>query len=611
MVIRIPAFGGMVPRLSKRLLPDHGASDAVNCQLRSREARPYNGLLTVNSPTKVGTIKSIYLFGTSTQYWFHWTEDVDVVRGPIAGDTTERTYYTGTDAPRVTDATLANTGAGTDYPKDSYLLGIPIPAAAAVAALGAGGTGTARAIAYVYTYVSAWGEEGPPAAASNIVSAMPGQTVNVSGISATPAGDYNITAKRIYRVNTGTTGQAYQLVAEIAVATTTYADSKLDADLGAVIPSTTWVAPPSTMKGLTALPGGVFAGFTGNELCFSEPYQPHAWPVAYRKTTDYPIVGLGAFGNAVVVATNANPYIAYGSHPSAMQLSKVAEVHGCVSKRGIVSIANGVIFPTSGGMVFINNATAAQKLTEPLMTQAEWQGYKPDTLVAAVHDGRVFAWYETGVVNGVMTGGGFIINPADLGDGLVKLGFLARAAHADPETGKLYVLVDSDGTNRIQQWEGSTSKMDLDWRSRTFVLPEPVNMGYARVDAEFSQNLSTSELAACNSERTTTIAANQTLINNSDVLGAIGDFAIGEAEVAGDNLTAPPNCDPSQTAIFKLYSSNLVGAMVERVSKTISSSRVFALPAGYASREFEVRVSGQIPIKGIVVAESEQEVMNG
>lgn len=611
MVIRIPAFGGMVPRLSKRLLPDYGASEAVNCQLRSREARPYNGLLTVNNPSKAGTIKSIYLFGTSTQYWFHWTEDVDVVRGPIAGDATERTYYTGTDAPRVTDATLANTGAGTDYPKDSYLLGIPAPAAAPVAALGTGGSGTARALAYVYTYVSAWGEEGPPSVASNIVSAMPGQTVDLSGMSVAPAGDYNITAKRIYRVNTGTTGVAYQFVAEIAVATTTYADAKADSALGEVIPSTEWIAPPASMKGLTALPGGVLAGFTTNELCLSEPYQPHAWPDRYRLTTDFPIVGIGAFGNAVVIATNANPYIAYGSHPSAMQLSKVSEVHGCVSKRGIVSIANGVIFPTANGLVFINNATSAQKLTDPLMTQTEWQKYKPETLVATVHDGRVFGWYESGLVNGVMTGGGFILNPADLNEGFVELGFLARAAHADPETGKLYLLVDSGGTNRIQQWEGSTTKLDLDWRSRTFVLPEPVNMGFARVDADFSQNMSEAELAACTDEHATTLAANQALIDNGDVLGAIGDYAIGMVEVAGDNLEAPPVCELAQTAIFSLSSADSKGAMVERIIKTVSSSRAFALPSGYTSREFEIRVNGQIPVRSIIVAESEQELMNG
>lgn len=68
-------------------------------------------------------------------FWFHWLTDVDVVRSPIAGDTTERTYFTGDGAPKMTDSSLATTGGGTDYPTNALNLGIPAPAAAITAAL--------------------------------------------------------------------------------------------------------------------------------------------------------------------------------------------------------------------------------------------------------------------------------------------------------------------------------------------------------------------------------------------------------------------------------------------------------------------------------------------
>ena len=54
------------------------------------------------------------------------------------------------------------------------------------------------------------------------------------------------------------------------------------------------------MKGLIALPNGVFAGFTGKRICFSEPFLPHAWPVAYRITLEEEIVSIAAASNTCI-----------------------------------------------------------------------------------------------------------------------------------------------------------------------------------------------------------------------------------------------------------------------------------------------------------------------
>lgn len=116
---------GVQPRVSPELLPTNAAQTALNCKLFSGEIRPWNEVKSNWTPTKAGTIKSIYLFGGS--FWFHWTQDVNVIRGPIAGDTTERTYYTGEGAPKVTDNSIATSGGGTDYPINSYTLGVPSP----------------------------------------------------------------------------------------------------------------------------------------------------------------------------------------------------------------------------------------------------------------------------------------------------------------------------------------------------------------------------------------------------------------------------------------------------------------------------------------------------
>lgn len=178
--ISVQNFVGEIPRVSPRLLPINSAQEATNCKLWSRELLPWRGLEVINNPTKTGPIKTIYPLTDASTYWMHWIEDVDVARGPIAGDETKRSYYTGSGAPRVTDHDMVHASAGTAYPTDSYLLGIPAPSAALAATLGAGGSGTAVARAYVFTFGTGWDEESAPSAESNIVSAMPGQTVNLS-----------------------------------------------------------------------------------------------------------------------------------------------------------------------------------------------------------------------------------------------------------------------------------------------------------------------------------------------------------------------------------------------------------------------------------------------
>src|SRR3990172_11084746 len=103
MRIAVQNFIGELPRASARLLPENAAQEATNSKLWSGELRPWRDFGFVNTPLKNGPIKTIYPIAAASTTWMHWVEDVNAVRGPIAGDITKRTYFTGTDAPRVTD----------------------------------------------------------------------------------------------------------------------------------------------------------------------------------------------------------------------------------------------------------------------------------------------------------------------------------------------------------------------------------------------------------------------------------------------------------------------------------------------------------------------------
>ena len=468
-------FKGIAPRAEPRQLQDNQAQVALNCKLWHGSLRPLQANLFVGNLSKPGVIQTIHRFGhatpSDTQYWFHWASDVDVCRGQVFGDVQERTYYTDGTLPKVTDGTLALSGGGTDYPNASYTLGIPQPAAAATVALNGTGSGIAETRVYAYTYVSAWGEEGKPAAASAPIDVLPGQTVDLSALSGAPTGAYNIVTKRIYRSVSGSFGTAYLFVAEIAVATTSYNDAVAADNLGEQLPSLVYSMPPATLKGLISLPNGMMAGFDGKDVYFCEPYKPHAWPLAYVMTVDYDVVALGVTDTTLVVLTKGFPYLMQGTHPDNMSMVKAEIPQACVSKRSVAFLGGAVVYASPDGMFAIGNGTI--NLTEQIFTRNEWRAFfKPDSIHGYVYDDKYIGFYNTGSVQG-----GFIIDPKR-GD-FTMLDWYATAGYYDPQRDALFLVV---GGLLVKFDEGVTYLTAL-WRSKVFYSPRPVNLGAIRVEA--------------------------------------------------------------------------------------------------------------------------------
>ncbi len=229
MKIDVTGFKGMLPTVDPTLLSQQHAVAAVNTKLNTGTLKPFRAPVLVTTPTKTGTKQSIYRFAPTpgndaSGFWFHWTSVVDVVRGPVRGDTTERTYFTGDGVPKVTNNAIALTG-GTNYPMNAYQLGIPAPNV--VISVTKGGTAEEgateadkRTWAYVATYVSAWGEEGPPSAPSASIDLLPGENVTVGNLGTAPIGNYNIATKRIYRTATDDATTEFYFLTEIPVSTT-------------------------------------------------------------------------------------------------------------------------------------------------------------------------------------------------------------------------------------------------------------------------------------------------------------------------------------------------------------------------------------------------------
>jgi hypothetical protein len=496
--IVLKTFDGMYPVVNSRLLKDSAAQVALNTKITGGSLAPYGAPTTAVAKRSAGNPVTIYRFGQSevndTQYWFEFTSDTDVVRGPVAGDTTERTFYSSaTTEPRMTYASLVP-GAGV-YPNASYRLGIPPPTSAPTLTAGAGGGGNTETRYYCYTFVSALGEEGPPSAVTSI-SVLYGQTVTVSGMSASPSGPYNINRKRIYRTVTGSQATDFQFVGEVAAATGSLTDNVGSAQLGELLATDGHYPPrssvhnepggnafnpvvvdpsPFPLRGLTMMANGIMAGFAGNIICFSEPFMPHAWKRENELTTDYPIVATKGFGGqSLAVLTTAYPYIVVGTDPSAMSMAKLDELEACASKRSAVAMAGGVIYASPNGLVRISQGTGAQVITRGLFTRTEWQAYKPDSIHAYTYDGRYIAFYDNGTTQGCLI---FSFNGQE--PALTISDVAATAGFMEPLTGRLYLM---QGSNITRFDAGSATT--LRWRSKLFTLDEHQNLGWAQVIAK-------------------------------------------------------------------------------------------------------------------------------
>lgn len=482
MLVSVPKFSGIAPKFEPRRIGPGMAQTARNVDLTSGTVKPWQDPLTVLSGVSQAAETTIYRFGkdlvSDSQYWFAWPVDVDVVKGAISGDQTERTYFVHPSAGlRKTDVSLALTGGSGAYPWNSYPMGVKAPTAAPTAAITVDGAVTTRETRYyVFTHVTAWGEESAPSPVSNTVDVYPsGASVLVSGLGTTaPAGYSNITAKRIYRTLSGSLSTAFQFVDEIPIAQATYADTKDGTALGETIQSSTWDEPPAGAFGLTSMANGIMLLFKGYDVYASEAYTPYAYPAGYAQSVDYPIVGGRGFGTSAVVLTTGNPYLVTGSGPSALSMVKLESNQACVSKRSIAAVEGGVIYASPDGLQMVTQTGQVTNLTANFYDRAAWQLLVPSTIHGYAFDGRYFGFYDSGAVQG-----GFVYDPGMGDSAFTLLDLYATAGFTDLIQDALYLQV---GTN-IVKWAAAGTRMTATWRSGITELPIPANLACAKVRA--------------------------------------------------------------------------------------------------------------------------------
>jgi hypothetical protein len=350
---------------------------------------------------------------------------------------------------------------------------------------GIGDPSSVQGVGYVVTFLTEIGshvQEGPPSAMSQIISTRPGLPVTLTGLptGTTEEGDFRFSGKRLYRSNVTEDGiGVLQFVAELAIGDTEYVDTVRAVDLGEELQTETWIMPPSDLHGLVACHNGMLAGISGNEVCVSVPFQPHAWPVASRfKIGDEP-VALVAVGEVIIVLTKGRPSVILGFEPESMRVALVDAAYPCVSPEGAISIGDAAIYPSTVGLVAIPARGSPVVITEQVMEKEEWALYQPETIKAAEHYGKYLAFYE----DAEETKKAFLLDPKSRVASLMDLDIAADACCTDEESGQaMYVAEGIDDVYLFDPVDGD--EMAFRWRSKTYATQRPWCPGYARVVAK-------------------------------------------------------------------------------------------------------------------------------
>lgn len=573
--LRFAQFSGEIPKLITRLLPDSAAQLARNVRLDDGGLTPVRKSAEVTTIEGITGIQTIYKWGVD---WLAWDKVVNAVPGPVA---TDRLYYTGDGKPKMRVGTTV------------YDLAVPAPTAALTASVSGTGSGAVTTRLYVYTWVTAYGEESEPCPISADVSWQAGQTVTLSGFQATPAGR-NITKQRIYRSQSSSqSGTDLFLIEERAASTSSFTDTHSPDDFQEALPSKDYNPPPDDLQGLIAMPNGMMVGFSGKQLCFCEPYQPHAWPEKYRLTAAFEIVGIGAYGTTVVAGTKGYPYVASGNSPEAMIEEKIEVNLPCINGRGLVDLGYSVAYPSNDGLVVVSGG-GATVATDGLFTRADWQKLKPDAIVSGQFSGRYFTSYSyTEIDNATIYSGTIIIDLTGQQPFVIQAGFKADAFYYDLPTGRLYYLVGST----VYEYDalGQTNEA-MTWRSKKVVSSQPVTFGAILVD---SGVLYTPEQAqAAKDELAAVTAYNAAILAGTSTGGEIDGAAMDVFSVGGDGLIRPP---PDKWIEVRVFAD---GQLIKTVTKLDKVSRI----KGRHARVWEIEVNGTAEVEQVMMATSVQEL---
>lgn len=327
-------------------------------------------------------------------------------------------------------------------------------------------------------------------------------------------------------------------------------------DLFNILGTDDYDAPPDDLQGLTAIQNNILVGFVGNTLYFSEPGLPHAWPNKYATPVGHDIVALAAIAGSLLVLTNSYPYLVSVTDPaSGVSVSRVDVLYPCLNTNSVVTMSYGIVWSTNDGLAVFSPSSGPTLVTRLLYNNDTWTtDIDPTTVVAEYYGENYFASHSQGsfVFSQDPKVGGFFVDTDPI----------FTASWYNTYTGRLYYVAGTLGD--VYEWDDlAQPALTMQWKSKVIVTKDMINLGAARVIADYSTVTETWD--------TETAAWNAALTNWN----------------TADEIT------------FKLWADKQL-----IFTTSVSDTDGFRLPTGYRTDTFEVAVEGNVRVRAIHLAET-------
>jgi len=594
MKIDITTFDGIRPRVGAHLLDNGMATIARNVRIGSGMLKPLGVMrdLFVNVPQDT---KSIYHWQDD---WLFYSDARSFAPGPAKSYSEEQEDEDGDALAKERNERrlfISNDDAGGlyVYRKNAtyWKLGVPAPTTAPTVETTSNpkSSSTKETRVYVYTYVNSLGQESAPSPASETIDVQ-GQKVKVSGINGdvaqiTADGYCPILFIRIYRLAVGNEDAGYLLVnvksndgQGTAVSKNSYTDKISDRDLGEALPSLGWRAPSEELKMITAVGNGSYAAFVDNEVRFSQPLYPYAWPDALSHVLEYEIVGMVRSSVYLYIFTKGSVYYMSVDDVTSSVPVKMEGIYPCLSAQGIVSIPGGAVFPCQDGLYFVGAGYSKPfKISSPYFDEPQWAALWPAQARGAYSNGVLYyflaqpKWMgSAGLLMklGVDEGGNATIQNMTSTDAPVDI------PYTDDNDGFLYC---KSGTSLLR-WEGdvntgepeSKSNMEAAWQSKSFLTGNKVNFSCAIVEQGIEDD-------------------------------PVYEVKESQYEAVQDDL---PKMNEPQNYTRVIFFRN----GKEFYRREITDREAFVLPAGFTGRTLQLRIETNVWVRRVAVAESMAEL---
>lgn len=459
------AFLGANKKLEPRFLPDGVGTASLNQKPAEKGVlEPWSVPLTISGPSIPSGRTTLYRMGrelsSKTDFWLSWTTLVHAIRGFDTADPTERTYFTGSGAPKWTDNIIGLASA--PYPAATRDLAVPPPLVAPVVTLNTDGpSGDARQLYYVYTRVNDIGWESAPSPPTLAPAAKPNAILDLSYSEAVPAGNYGVTKVRWYRqqVAAGSTVAEYFFIREYAIGASGQQDD--GRALGEQLQTEGWDVLDADASWLTVAWNQFALALVGKTLRACVPNFIYAWPKV--NGYEYPLnatpLAIAAYAQQAVVFTSGGSEVFTGSDPDALNQRFVA-LPVLVSPRSLVVGDSWCVWAAADGLWLREADGSRRNLVEQCLTSSQWAALAPSTIAGYRLDlGE--RWLYIGFYDDGAGLKGFVVDPSNP-QGFYPLETGYTTAFYDPLLRRLFVHSGST----LREWDAGASFMTASWTGK-------------------------------------------------------------------------------------------------------------------------------------------------